>query len=140
MMRHCLVPVLATLLALALSPRPALADAASAAAATSVAVADGAEIYRHVCQGCHMPDGRGAVGAAAFPALARNAKLADADYPITMVLNGHGDMPWFAPMLNDAQIAAVVTYIRTHFGNNDTPPVLPADVAALRRPSPTMEH
>ncbi len=125
---------------LAFAPGQARADAASAAAGTSVKAVDGAAIYRHVCQGCHMPDGRGAVGAAAYPALARNSKLADADYPITMVLNGHGDMPWFSAMLNDAQIAAVVSYIRSHLGNDDKPPVTPADVAALRRPSPTMEH
>jgi mono/diheme cytochrome c family protein len=87
-----------------------------------------------------MADGRGAIGAAAYPALAHNSKLDDADYPITMVLNGHGDMPWFSAMLDDAQIAAVVTYVRTHFGNDDNPPIKPADVAALRRPSPTMEH
>jgi mono/diheme cytochrome c family protein len=49
-------------------------------------------------------------------------------------------MPWFSAMLNDAQIAAVVGYIRSHFGNADKPPVTPADVALLRRPSPTMEH
>lgn len=136
-MRHLL---LATLAGLALAPGHARADAASAAAATSVKVADGAAIYQHVCQGCHMPDGRGATGAASFPALAKNPKLADADYPITMVLNGHGDMPWFSAMLNDAQIAAVVSYIRSHLGNDDTPPVTAADVAALRRPSPSPEH
>lgn len=136
-MRWALLPGLAIL---ALSPGHARADAASAAAATAVKLEDGAAIYRHVCQGCHMPDGRGAVGAAAYPALAKNPKLADADYPITMVLNGHGDMPWFSAMLNDAQIAAVVGYIRTHLGNDDTPPVTPAAVAALRHPSPTMEH
>ncbi len=136
-MRRALLLALAML---ALSPGRARADAVSAAAATSVKTVDGAAIYQHVCQGCHMPDGRGAVGAAAYPALAKNGKLADADYPITMVLNGHGDMPWFGAMLNDAQIAAVVSYIRTHLGNDDETPVTPADVAALRRPSPTMEH
>ena len=131
---------LSALVLLALTPASARADAASAAAATSVKIEDGAAIYRHVCQGCHMADGRGAIGAAAYPALAHNSKLDDADYPITMVLNGHGDMPWFSAMLDDAQIAAVVTYVRTHFGNDDNPPIKPADVAALRRPSPTMEH
>ena len=132
--------VLVALALLALPPGQARADAASAAAATSVKAVDGAAIYQHVCQGCHMPDGRGAVGAAAYPALAKDEKLGNADYPITMVLNGHGDMPWFSAMLDDAQIAAVVSYIRSHLGNADNSPVTPADVAALRRPSPTMEH
>ena len=35
----------------------------------------GKAIYSHVCQGCHMVDAKGAVGAGRYPALARNAKL-----------------------------------------------------------------
>ena len=36
---------------------------------------DGETLYRSICAGCHMPDGRGATGAGAYPALGRNAKL-----------------------------------------------------------------
>ena len=35
----------------------------------------GIEIYSNVCQGCHMPDGKGVVGAGLYPALANNKKL-----------------------------------------------------------------
>jgi mono/diheme cytochrome c family protein len=49
---------------------------------------DGAVIYRTVCQGCHMPDAQGAVGAGAYRALAGDAKLAEAEYPVLVVVNG----------------------------------------------------
>jgi mono/diheme cytochrome c family protein len=91
----------------------------------------GEQIYRQICQACHMPDARGATGAAVIPALARNPKLADASYPITMVLKGRGAMPWFAGSLKPAQVAAVVGYVRTHFGNDYPEPVTEADVIAL---------
>ena len=91
----------------------------------------GEQIYRQICQACHMPDARGASGAAVIPALARNPKLADASYPITMVLKGRGSMPWFAGSLKPAQVAAVVGYVRTHFGNDYPEPVTEADVIAL---------
>jgi mono/diheme cytochrome c family protein len=79
---------------------------------------DGAAIYQNLCQGCHMPDGQGAVGAAAFPALAKNPKLAAAAYPVYTVIQGRKGMPPLAVYLSDAQVAAVVTYVRTHFGNS----------------------
>ncbi len=92
----------------------------------------GAAIFTGICAGCHMPDGRGATGAGAYPALAQNPRLAAAGYPIAMVLQGHGAMPGFGRSLTDQQIADVVAYIRTHFGNTaaDTPTA--ADVKAAR--------
>ena len=35
----------------------------------------GEAIYKGICQDCHMPDARGAVGAGMYPALAGNPKL-----------------------------------------------------------------
>jgi mono/diheme cytochrome c family protein len=126
-------------LAYAAMPRQAHADAATISTLQVTAVA-GASVYRQVCQGCHMPGGRGAAGAGAFPALAGNSHLEEAGYPITMVLNGHGGMPWFNGVLNDTQIANVVNYVRTNFGNHYTDMAAPADVAALRGPVPTLER
>ena len=94
---------------------------------------DGEAIYRNVCAGCHMPDGRGAVGAGAYPALARNAKLEAAGYPVLLVVNGRKAMPDFGRALNDGQVAAVVNYIRSNFGNAYTDRVSPDDVKAARR-------
>jgi mono/diheme cytochrome c family protein len=100
----------------------------------------GDAVYQHVCQGCHMPGGRGARGAGAFPALANNPHLEVSGYPVSMVLNGHGGMPWFNGQLSDTQIAAVVNFVRTHFGNHYTDPVTPADVKAVQGPVPTPER
>jgi mono/diheme cytochrome c family protein len=92
----------------------------------------GAAIYKGVCQGCHMPEGMGATGAATYPALARNPKLVAPAYPILRVLNGYGAMPTFKASLDDQQIADVVTYIRTSFGNAYPAKVTAAQVKTLR--------
>ena len=93
---------------------------------------DGEAIYHNVCQGCHMPDARGASGAAAYPALANDAKLEQAGYPGALVLNGLGAMPPLGGLLTDAQVAAVVNYVRTHFGNAYTDALTAVDVKAMR--------
>jgi mono/diheme cytochrome c family protein len=63
--------------------------------------------------------------------LAKNPKLAEAGYPTGMVLQGRGAMPSLADLLSPAQIAGVVTYVRTHFGNNYRKPVTEADVKLM---------
>jgi cytochrome c5 len=92
----------------------------------------GDAIYKGVCQGCHMADAKGAVGAGAYPALAKNENLETAAYPVGIVLKGQKAMPFFALQLNDQQIADVVNYVRTHFGNKYKDKVKPEDVKALR--------
>lgn len=93
---------------------------------------DGAAIYAAICQGCHMPEGVGAVGAGKYPALAKNANLEAGAYPIFMVVSGQKAMPPLGSYLDDEQVAAVVNYIRTHFGNNYTDAVTVEDVQAAR--------
>src|SRR5580658_5914822 len=78
----------------------------------------GADLYQAACQACHMPEGVGATAAASYPALAKDPRLKPKAYPITRVLNGSKAMPSFKSVLSDEQIAAVVGYVRTHFGNN----------------------
>jgi mono/diheme cytochrome c family protein len=92
----------------------------------------GEDLYKGICQGCHMPDAKGAVGAGAYPALADDRRLAASIYPITVVVHGQRAMPSFGPELTDAQIANVVNYVRTHFGNRYKDSVSPADVQAAR--------
>ncbi len=136
--------LLATTLGLVLAggvTATAYADSATTAVGGHIDVANGAAVYQHVCQGCHMANGHGAVGAGAgFPAFAGNQKLASSGYPIYVVLNGLGGMPWFNGSLSDAQVAGVVNYIRTHFGNDYKDAVAANDVAAVRGPAPTMER
>lgn len=93
---------------------------------------DGEGVFRGLCQGCHMADGKGAKGAGFYPALAGNPKLAAGTYPAAVVVNGFKAMPSFKTTLSDEQIADVVNYVRTHLGNAYTDPVSPADVKALR--------
>ena len=95
---------------------------------------DGATLYHAICQGCHMPDARGAEGAGRYPALAANPKLASAAYPMLTVLNGRRGMPALGGYLSDAQVAEVVNFVRSHFGNSYADAVTGTDVAKLRKP------
>ncbi len=95
----------------------------------------GEQVYQSVCQACHMQDGKGGSGAGTIPALAKNPRLAAAAYPIMVVSKGKGGMPGFADLLSDAQMANVITYVRSNFGNSFTKPVSEADVARIAHPS-----
>ena len=92
---------------------------------------DGAALYRATCQGCYMPHGEGARGAGMYPALA-NPQVATGAYVADVVLHGRNGMPGFSYRMSDDQIAAVVNYVRTNFGNHATDPLSAADVAKMR--------
>ena len=126
------------------------------------AEASGETVYAAICQGCHMPQGQGSKGAGfaetdpvaidggvdhgvqggAQPALilAEIAQFAltaqgvgGVDEGATLVLDGRGGMPGFSHMLTDQQVAEVVQYVRTHFGNDYPDRISSQDVQALRR-------
>lgn len=124
----------------------ALADDSLFTSTAGFSQASGAVIYSHICQGCHMPDGQGAVGAGFYPRLAGDKALASWQYAALIVLHGRNAMPPFGlptaqvqetrtVHLSDAQIAGVVNYIRTHFGNHYGTAATAAEVAALPHPS-----
>jgi mono/diheme cytochrome c family protein len=92
----------------------------------------GEAVFQNICQGCHMPNAQGAVGAGRYPALANNPKLVEPGYPVMMVMSGNKAMPSFGRDLDDTQIANVVNYVRTHFGNHYTDAVTPQFVASAR--------
>lgn len=88
----------------------------------------GAKLYEQHCVDCHQAAGEGAPPA--YPPLAGNRSLAASSpvNPIRIVLNGgyapvtEGNprpygMPPFGSVLNDSEVAAVVSYIRTTWGN-----------------------
>ncbi|KAF1045027.1 c-type cytochrome [Xylophilus sp.] len=103
----------------------------------------GRRIYTAQCAMCHGEDGKG--HPPAFPPLAGNQSITMASpvNSIRMVLNGgyapgtkknprpHG-MPPFSHLLNDEDVAAVVTYIRVAWDNSGTP-VQPAQISELRK-------
>ncbi|MFM0320475.1 cytochrome c [Paraburkholderia nemoris] len=92
----------------------------------------GEALYNATCAGCHMPDGKGAQGAGHYPALADNPAVEAAPYVIVNVLHGRKGMPSFGDEMNDDQVAAVVNYTRTHFGNRSAGDVTPSQVRSLR--------
>ena len=135
----------------------ALAAAAGAAAGvhannssstTATSNAGGADTYAHICQGCHMAQGQGAVGAGHYPKLAGDPALVSWQYLAMTVLNGKNGMPSFGlpadqvgfgtVRLSDAQVADVVNYVRSHFGNKYKDKTTPDQVAALPHPDVTV--
>ena len=74
--------------------------------------------------------GRG--GRGRLSGLAKNENLETAAYPVSIVLKGQKAMPFFGMQLNDQQIADVVNYVRTHFGNRYKDKVKPEDVKLMR--------
>jgi mono/diheme cytochrome c family protein len=94
---------------------------------------DGAVLYRTSCQACHMATGQGASGAGAYPRLAKNSKLQAGKYPVYVIVNGSKAMPPFRNLLDDEQVASVVNYVRTNFGNDYTDSVSAADVKSARQ-------
>ena len=92
----------------------------------------GEQVYNASCAACHQPAGTGIPGV--FPALV-NSKIATgpaADH-INIVLHGKAGtaMQAFGQQLNDADLAAVITYERNSWGNTVSV-VQPADVKAAR--------
>lgn len=107
----------------------------------------GGNLYGQHCADCHGKDGRGASsedGGPAYPPLAGNRTLAMAEpvNAIRIVLNGgfapatkgnprpYG-MPPYSPVLSDAEVAAVLSYVRASWGNA-APMVTPAEVNGYR--------
>jgi mono/diheme cytochrome c family protein len=93
----------------------------------------GEDLFGHVCAGCHQPDAKGAIGAAAYPPLAADQKLASTDFLLSVLLDGLHGMPPLGRMMSDEQVADVVNYVRAHFGNSYADALSAADVAAARR-------
>ncbi len=96
--------------------------------AAGAAGADGSKIYAANCSSCHQANGQGLPGA--FPPLAKNPVVTgDVGKVSKIVLNGlngsvtvegktyNGVMPAWKGQLSNAEIAAVLTYIRASFGN-----------------------
>ena len=128
---------------------PALGDGRSMtelqgqpAAAPGTAV-DGAAVYAARCVACHQASGAGLPGA--FPPLAGSEWVAGNESTlVALVLHGasgpltvkgstfNGAMPAFGAQLGDAELAAVLTHVRSQWGNR-AEPVSADAVAAVRK-------
>ena len=130
----------------ATSAAPAGGAAAAAAPAVTGAYSyqgsTGEALFTANCSACHQTTGEGIPGA--FPPLKSNAAVDNADptLHIHTVLHGaHGVtiggvnytsvMPPFADQLKDADIANIINYERSSWGNH-AKQVTPAEVAAVR--------
>jgi len=103
---------------------------ALAAAGAASAQPSGQDQFLANCSACHQPTGKGIPGA--FPALAGDPFVqGDAAKVLTTVLNGRGGMPTFKAELSNDEIAAILTFVRSAWGNQGGP-VTPAMVAAAR--------
>ncbi len=102
----------------------------------------GAKIYDDHCVQCHQIQGQGVPGA--YPALAHNRAVLLNDptnlvqsvlyggYPVTTTLNPRPfGMPPYILTLDDREIAAVLTHLRTQWGNQ-APEVTPLQVNRIR--------
>lgn len=118
-------------------PVEPVAPRAAAPAGLPEVLAQGAKLYTDHCAGCHGDDGEGGQlpdGRRVVPALAGN-RLVGMDPPVNLVraiaLGGFGaptqaqplpfGMPPFAHVLDDAQMAAVATHLRTRWGAGAAP-------------------
>ena len=91
---------------------------------------DGKALFQKNCAACHQANGKGIPGA--FPALAGNALVHGAPAEVAAVLlKGRGGMPDFSASLSYADIAQVLTYARSSWGNK-AGPIPDTEVAALR--------
>jgi mono/diheme cytochrome c family protein len=124
------LPLAGAALLVSLSPALRAQDSSGGLSAVEVS-AEGRQIYQEICQACHMADARGGGGAGTgIPALAGNHKLADKAFAIEILVKGRGGMPWFTDILTPPQIAAVLTYVRSHF-NAYADPVTVAEVEQI---------
>jgi cbb3-type cytochrome c oxidase subunit III len=91
-----------------------------AAAGPAVSAAVGASIFTFKCARCHQSNGEGGRN---IPALAgnKNVLAADPNYIIKTVENGRNLMPSWSGQLTSDDIAAVLTYVRSAWGNSASP-------------------
>lgn len=106
----------------------------------------GARIYKEKCAGCHGKIGAGVPKL--FPPLAGDPAVTETnprDVIQAVLFGRHGSiiggvtyrvyMPPWAGQLSDKEVAAVINYVRTNWGNN-APPVTEAEVAGIRSEGP----
>ncbi|HKH90966.1 MAG TPA: cytochrome c [Gemmatimonadaceae bacterium] len=125
--------------------RPASKSTKSAARTTVAAkeqLQDGKQVYSTTCAACHQVSGEGTSGV--FPPLVGSEWVTGDDAKLArIILHGltgpievagetyNGMMPPWGGTLKDADIAAVLTYVRSAWGNKAAP-VTAARVASIR--------
>jgi len=106
----------------------AQASASAAAANNPASASDGATVYVTDCSSCHQSGGQGVAGA--FPPLAGNPVVTGNPLGVIEIVKGglqgrvvvngasySGIMPSWKGQISDDQVASVITYIRSAWGN-----------------------
>ena len=119
-----------------------LQAAPAAGAGADAGAIDGAAIYSARCAACHQAGGTGLPGV--FPPLAESEWVTGKEKTlIAAVLHGiegpltvkgqsyNGAMPAFAAQVNDAEMAALLSHVRSQWGNSAAP-ITAETVAAVR--------
>jgi mono/diheme cytochrome c family protein len=126
--------------------KPAATSAKPASKTTAAAakeqLPDGKQVYATTCAACHQATGEGVAGV--FPPLAGSEWVTgDEAKLVRILLHGvtgpievagetfNGMMPGWGTTLKDPDIAAVLTYARSTWGNKGTP-ITAASVAKIR--------
>ena len=102
----------------------------------------GQQLYQKYCVACHQSDG-GGVPRMTPPLFGTDYTTGDKKRLISILLKGLNepievqDENYFSPMasfsyLSNKEIASILTYIRTHFGNNASA-ITESDVATIRK-------
>jgi glucose/arabinose dehydrogenase/mono/diheme cytochrome c family protein len=135
--------------AAAATPAAAAAATASNGAGAAAAAADdhsrGAQIYQQICAACHMPNGTGV--SSMQPPLVGSAVVAgDANTLIRVLLDGPAkvlpadrpryanQMPPFASVMSDTDLAEVLSFTRRTFGKGAS--AITAAQVKAQRPKP----
>jgi mono/diheme cytochrome c family protein len=109
-----------------------VAATATLVAGAASAQPDGGALFGQNCSACHQPSGKGIPGA--FPALAGDPFVAGPPEAVaSVVLNGRGGMPTFGKDLSNEDIAAILTYVRSSWGNH-AGPLDPKMIESVRNP------
>lgn len=109
---------------------PSVGDDRVAADFAVPVTADGGQLYTANCVACHQANGAGVPGV--FPPLSKSewVDAADASIMVRIVLHGihgpltvegakyNGEMPHFQDKFSDEELAAIVSHVRTSFGNS----------------------
>ncbi len=120
-------------------PNAAMADVSGGGASGG----PGKGIYSRVCAACHLGSGKGLMSAQIPPLAGSEYAQGDSEIPIKIVLHGfrgpitrggtviNGQMASWKDQLSDQEIADVLTYVRSSFGNSGGA-VSADDVASVR--------
>jgi mono/diheme cytochrome c family protein len=121
----------------------AAAQATAAVAQNAASASAGEKVYNQDCSSCHQPNGQGLKGS--FPPLVGNPTVTGYDIHLIHIvkygLSGpikvdnvqyNGMMPAWSQQLSNADIASVLTYIRSSWGNRARP-ISESRVAAVQK-------